>query len=79
LQLERPPHQISWSPDGDILAIGLDGGILVLWDMEQNTEIYRQDLNYSPDQYIHSLTWFPDSKTLIVSGTSVTIFEITGP
>lgn len=79
LQLDKRTWRIEWSPDGKLIAFGSLGGVLVLWDVELNEVVFQEDLNYHPDHAISSLTWLPDSRTLITGGETVVIWNITEP
>lgn len=58
VELNRPARAIQWSPDGQTLAIGNDGGELLFFDSELNP-LYRQTIH---TDYIRKLAWSPNGR-----------------
>jgi WD40 repeat protein len=52
---------VSWSPDGQTLAVGVDNGLLE-WDRATGRETHRHQYDINPQ----ALAWSPDGKTIAV-------------
>ncbi|NJM23998.1 MAG: WD40 repeat domain-containing protein [Richelia sp. RM1_1_1] len=70
------PHAIAFSPDSETLAVGGFGSEIEIWSMSTGKKLSNL---FSPD-HTYSLTFAPDSKTLVGSGGqnrgSVTIWSL---
>ncbi len=57
-----------FSPDGTLLAIGIDGGGMWLWDLVSNSEIVAENLTEAPNMF--SLEFSPSGSLLAGSETT---------
>jgi len=56
---------LAFSPDGEVVAAGTEGGTVVLWETETGKEIKKTRLS---DREIKALLFTQDSKKLLVVG-----------
>jgi WD40 repeat protein len=60
-------RRLTFSPDGQILALGLRDGTVVLWDVEKNRNIYNIPTRPSDRSYsVGGLAFSPDGKLLAI-------------
>jgi WD40 repeat protein len=68
-------RSLAWSPDGRLLAVGTQDGILSVWDVAKNQ---KPLLTMSLKTIVHGLSWSPDGKYLAsAAGNVVTIWALT--
>lgn len=65
---------LQWSPNSKYIAAGFNNGILIIWDLEKNEEIFNENYNGLP---IKSVTWSP-SGTMIafIIDSSIKVLDI---
>ena len=72
---------VSFSPDGQTLAIGCYDGEVILWDVstgqEKDSFIGIVDWEYG-DLGIESVSFSPDGQTLACSGNMVRLWDVSG-
>ncbi|MBE3560166.1 MAG: hypothetical protein IMW89_13230 [Ktedonobacteraceae bacterium] len=71
---QAPVRALSWSPDGRLLAIGSENGVVTVW---QSLQWQKPLVTLQPGAPIQALAWSPDSRRLAVAaGTTVTIWML---
>ncbi|MBD2492437.1 CHAT domain-containing protein [Aulosira sp. FACHB-615] len=63
---------VSFSPDGKILASELDGGTVILWDINTGKEIKTLR-----EPGVRSVSFSPDGRTLAFAGDGITLWDTT--
>lgn len=61
LEMENVVSDVEWSPDGRILAIGLENGTTVLWGADNNETLYTLE---GHNNRVYNLRWSSDGSTL---------------
>ena len=58
-------RSVAWSPNGALIASGMDDGIIILWDAERGVELGTLE---GHEQGVRSVAWSPDGE-LLCSGS----------
>lgn len=65
---------IAFNPNGKTAAVPVDGGSIILWDID-NHQILGKPFHF-PLENIYSASYSPDGKTLIVAGDSIYFWDV---
>ncbi|MFO0878283.1 MAG: WD40 repeat domain-containing protein [Gemmataceae bacterium] len=66
---------LAFSPDGKFVAVGTSGGWVSVWDLGQNTRVWRKKQKESYRE-IQSLAFSPDSKLLAATNVSLAVWRV---
>lgn len=70
------PYDLSFSPDGRTLAVGVNSGLLYTFDVGSGRQLHQPARVH--DEFVQQVEWLPDGKTVATTGEdgTVTLYDV---